>query len=359
MSERYAHVIRRIVILMLVLFVAVLPTAQAASFSFMPTREYEGQIYEARSESAITSLLLIGFDHHNDGDVTVEQHGYAYGGQSDFLLLVVLDHEAKQIRRLQIDRDTITDIKLINSRGKSLGTRKLQICLSHAYGGTQEVNNANAVWAVENMLTIANQYDGAGIDGYITMDISGISKLNDLLGGVTVYISDDFSEVDETMVIGTTMKLTGRQAEYFCRGRYKVADKTNVNRMSRQRTYMNAAGTLLMEKLRKDINYATQLLNEMGVIYDRSSTLDAGFGFTLEDNAGTPAGEKTSSYLMTNRTLDDLVGMMASALEYELTEIETLPGEHSKGADGYIRYDLEPGAAERWMMSVFYKPLGF
>lgn len=352
------HIMRRLtscLLLACLLLVASLPhSAHAASFSFMPTKEYDGNLYEARSKSAITTLLLIGFDHQNFGDITVEQHGYAYGGQSDFLLLMVLDHEAKEIRNLQIDRDTITDVKLINSSGKYIGTRPLQICLSHAYGATQEVNNANTIWAVENMLGISNIYDGIEIDGYITMDISGINRLNELLGGVTVHITEDFSAIDPSMVQGTTMRLTGKQAEYFCRSRYHVADQTNANRMSRQRTYMKAAGNLLIHEMKQDVNYATWLLNSMGVIYDKTSALDAGFGFTTSDNAGTPAGQETGTYLMTNMDLDEIAGLMVKVMDYTLMETETLPGEHTVGSDRYIRYTLEDGAAEKWTMGTFY-----
>ena len=38
----------------------------------------------------------------------MKSKGYRDGGQSDFLLLLVLDHKNKTIRQLQIDRDTMT-----------------------------------------------------------------------------------------------------------------------------------------------------------------------------------------------------------------------------------------------------------
>ena len=326
-------------------------------FSFMPTREYEGVTYEARTGSSLTTVLLIGYDHVDQGELDVPQEGFIQGGQSDFLLLLVIDHDAQQIRQLQIDRDTITPIKFYSKTGSYYGTRKFQICLAHAYGDTQELNNRNVIWAVENLLGIGGVNDGAQIDMYMSMDISGIERLNDLLGGVTVTIEDDFSYFDAAMVPGATIKLTAEQAHLFCRGRHHVGDQTNVSRMKRQRVYMDAALDLLRVKVKESPSFANDLLNGMGLIFDTTKELDAGFGFTTTDHAGTPVTDTPTHYLMVNTSMDEIVGLLGNAINYEVLPVEGLSGQHSVNANGYVEYKLDKDAALKWALNALYRPI--
>ena len=326
-------------------------------FSFMPTRQHEGVTYEGRTTNSLTTVLLLGYDHKDEGELDVPQEGFIRGGQSDCMLLLVVDHDAKKIRQLQFDRDTITEIKFYSKTGSYYGERRLQICLAHAYGDTQEMNNRNAVWAVENLLGIAQENDGAQIDMYMSMDITGIGRLNDLLGGVTVPIEDDFSHYDPSMVQGTTMKLDGAQAQIYCRQRYYIGDQSNASRMKRQRIYMDAALEQLRAKVKDNPAFAKELLNGMGLIFDTSKDIDAGFGFTTTDKSGTPVTNTPTHYLMVNKSLDTIVGLLSRAINYEVLPVEELPGERSVGASGYIEYKVEKETGLKWALDALYRPL--
>lgn len=329
----------------------------AGASSFLPTREHDGVTYEARNAGSLTTVLLIGYDHMDNGALEDDQDGFIKGGQSDFLLLLAIDHENQRIRQLQFDRDTMTDVKFYSKFGANYGTRRLQICLSHAYGDTQEINNKNAIWAVENFLGIAEADDGAQVDMYISMDITGIGKLNDLLGGVTVPIEDDFSYYDPTMVLGTTMRLTGEQAHIYCRQRYHIGDQSNKNRMARQRVYMAAATEMLKDRIGANPEFAAELLNGMGVIFDTSRQLDEDFGFTTTDHAGTPITDTPTHFLMTNRSLDGIVALLAQVMQYEVMPVENIPGEHRLGTSGYMEFIAEDGAGVNWALDALYRPL--
>ena len=82
---------------------------------------------------------------------------------------------------------------------------------------------------------------GESIDFYVAMNMDGISELNDLAGGVTVTLEDDFSSIDPAMTRGTTLTLHGEQAETFVRSRMTVGDGTNASRMERQSVYAGGA----------------------------------------------------------------------------------------------------------------------
>lgn len=350
---------RRVFCFMLALMLILPLMGASAEFaSFMPTREYQGVTYEGRSSNSVTTMLLIGYDHKDYGDLNEIPEDYIRGGQSDFLLLLVFDHDNKQIRQLQFNRDTITDVRYYTREGEFRGNRRLQLCLSHAYGDTQEQNNKNAIWAVENLLGVAGANDGAQIDWYISMDISGIARLNDLLGGVTVPIEHDYSYYDKTMIQGTTMTLKGEQAEYYCRQRYYIGDSSNLCRMQRQRVYMDAATKLLKQRVSEDVNFAYELLNGMGITFDTSKDLDAGFGFTSTDHFGTPITDTPTHYLMTNQSLDSLVALLARVMEYEIVPTEVLAGNSVVNeSTGYIEHILEEDAGIKWALDALYNPI--
>ena len=348
---------KRILCLLLALLLAV-PAAALADSGFMPTREYQGVTYEARSSNSVTTMLLIGYDHKDNGELDIVPEDYIRGGQSDFLLLLVFDHDNKQIRQLQFNRDTITAVRYYTREGSFRGNRQLQLCLAHAYGDTQELNNKNTIWAVENLLGISDANDGAQVDWYLSMDISGIARLNDLLGGVTVPIEHDYSYYDKTMVMGTTMTLKGKQAEYYCRNRYYIGDSSNLCRMERQRVYMNAATQQLKKQVKADANFAYELLNGLGIIFDTTKDLDAGFGFTTTDSRGTPITDTPTHYLMTNHSLDALVALLARAMDYEVKAHEVLPGKSAVSEEsGYVEHILEEDAGLKWALEALYTPV--
>lgn len=331
-------------------------TSAPGVYSFMTTREYQGKVFEARNSSSLTTVLLIGYDHMENGEMEENKEGYTRGGQSDFLLVLAIDHENQTIRPLQINRDTLTDVRYYNKNGAYYGTRKLQICLSHAYGDTQEKNNRNAIWAVERLLGIEGDKDGAQIDWYMSMDITGIGRLNDLMGGVTVPLVEDFTYYDPTMVKGITMTLNGDQAQVYCRQRYHIGDQSNQNRMGRQKIYMDAAISTLRSKLKADPNYAKDLLNGMGIVFDTVSDLDSGFGFTTNE-AGTPITDTPTHYLMTNQSLKSIVSLLAKVKDYEVLDVEYLPGENRIGTSGFMEHIVEKGAGLEWSMKTLYKPV--
>ena len=108
----------------------------------LPTLETQGRTWNYR-KNKLTNILFIGTDWNTEDD---GQNVTRYAGQADFLLLVTLDKGNKTISSLQIDRDTLADIRIYGVLGDYAGTRHTQICLSHAFGDTQESACENTVW---------------------------------------------------------------------------------------------------------------------------------------------------------------------------------------------------------------------
>ena len=95
--------LRKKVVCLLALALALLMlcgTAMADNFSFLPSRTENGKEYLAHPSSDLTTILLIGYDHYANGQIEGEPSQYHLGGQSDFLLLLVIDHKNQQIHQL-------------------------------------------------------------------------------------------------------------------------------------------------------------------------------------------------------------------------------------------------------------------
>ena len=112
------------------------------------TLDYGGRTWVYR-ERDLTNILLIGVDW---ADMEEGSSSVRYSGQADYLLLLTIDRGNKALSTIQIDRDTMTPVKIYGPFGDYTGQRTEQICLSHAYGDSDAENCQNAVWAVSTLL---------------------------------------------------------------------------------------------------------------------------------------------------------------------------------------------------------------
>lgn len=192
----------------------------------------------------LKSYLFMGIDR--DGPAK-SNHSYQDGGQADVQFLLVVDEEAQTWQLLHINRDSMVEVPILGITGHAIRTELQQITLAHAYGDGGVDSCRNAQKAVSNTL------GGQEIDGYLALNMGGISILNDFVGGVTVTIESDFSDVDPTLVMGQTITLNGEQAYNFIRSRRNVDDQTNLARMKRHRQYLEGLGEKLMDLSQNDV----------------------------------------------------------------------------------------------------------
>ena len=155
--------------------------------------------------------------------------------------------------------------------------------------------------------------------------ISGISELNDLLGGVTVKLDDDFSSIDPEMTKGKTLRLVGDQAEIFVRSRTSMVIGTNEARMIRQQVYLEEAQKLLRQKLSEGTNAAEAFYEEL------------------------------LPYITTNFSKGRLINEAYAAKDYEVTDVLTPDGIHSVDSDGFMQFEVNEDDLQRIVVSVFYE----
>ncbi len=199
--------------------------------------------------------LFIGTDHSGNEDVKNEEY---QGSMADFLLLAILNKTEGTYGFIQFNRDTITDVQILDKDGELVDYTKEQLCIAHWYGGSRQQSCLNTVSAVSELL------GDLEIDGYYSLGMDDISQINHLIGGATVTIEDDFSKLDPTLVKGETITLSDEQAYNYLVGRMSVGDGENESRMRRQRTYMEAVYDKVIDQVKSQKNLLEDVTDTLG-----------------------------------------------------------------------------------------------
>lgn len=271
---------------------------------------YNGQTWQQRPE--LETYLLMGIDKEGKA---VAVDSYEGGGQADVQIVLVVDNANQTWQMLQINRDTITKVPVLDVMGGVSAYADEQIALAHYYGNGGKNSCENTELAVSMLL------NDQPINGYLALNMDAVGIVTDLVGGVTLTITSDFSEIDPSLVQGDTMTLDGQKALTYVRSRHHIDDQTNIARMRRQQQFLTA----LEEKLKQqDTKFAAKA-------YDALS------GYMVTDIAsGTAAkiGEKLKQY----KRLDTL----------------TIAGENVV-ENGFWAYHLDETSRQETVLQLFYE----
>lgn len=250
----------------------------------------------------LVNILFLGIDKT---DLIQYEDLPGEGGQSDCMILMTLNKETKEVRMLQINRNTMIEIDYYNKGGSVAMQYPGQICLQYGCGtGTK-----TSVWSTKKK--VQELLYGLPIDGYVVMDLSGIARINDAFGGVDLLMTEDYSEIDSVMKKGATIHLEGELAERFVRYRDVNEFNSVEDRMHRQVTYLHAWA----DAMKSGINiYETLMpfLNDC-IFTDLSETQIVEWsGYAYHDDVlylpgETVMGEKYEEFYVDEEALQDLI----------------------------------------------------
>lgn len=263
----------------------------------------------------ITVMMLLGVDQAGP----VEDSGvFTNPGTSDAVMLLIFDEKNETWSILQLNRDTMMDIPVLGLGGKEAGTIFAQLALAHTYGSGLEDSCLNTRKAVSNFL------GGISIDYYISMNMDAVAIVNDAVGGVTVTVTDDFSDVDPTLTMGQ-VTLRGEQTLSFVRDRQNVGDQKHVSRMERHREYMEGFTEALGEKLKE------------------------GTGFVVETYSAV------APYLVSDCPISSLTAMIERYQDYQFTGVITPEGQSTVGRQ-YYEFYADEQKLDELVIDLFYAP---
>lgn len=274
---------------------------------------YQDSWYRERTE--LETLLVLGIDKTSD-QTHDEPEAYINHQQNDLNLLVVIDHSAKRYEILQLNRDTMTEIRKYGLNSQYVGTEVMQLALAHTYGTGGKDSCRNTVSAVENLL-----YD-IHIDHYVSVTMDAVAVINDAVDGVTVKIEDDFGE-GSGFVKGADVTLIGPKALEYVRARSSMQDDaSNIARMRRQRTYMDALITAMNAKIKGSSTWAARTLRDvvdytvsdlgyldLGDLLTRISGYSHGDIQTTEGEARTVEGVPVEFYVDEDALQEQVIGL--------------------------------------------------
>ena len=275
--------------------------------------EHEGENYYYR-QNEITNYLLIGLDNNDVNQITV----YQKGGQADFLVVLSIDRVNRTITPIMLDRDTMTEVQTYGIFGDPSGTKVMQLCLAQSYAPMRGYGGTNTVKSVEKLLY------GIKIDHYVTLDIDAVPVLNDVIGGVEVTLQDDFSMYDPEMIKGETIRLAGKQAEFFVRGRMTVADGTNLSRMTRQKEYITGFIAQLQKASEEDPNKLVEIL------------------------------DKISKYMETDASRDTLLHDAGAYEDYSWRTMKSLKGTHTIDEQRFAEFWVESASLKQLVLDTWF-----
>jgi len=189
------------------------------------TLDYSGVTYK-RNENLV-SIALLGVDKEELG-TTDGIVGTA--GQADTIMVVVFDVKTGDTKIISIPRDSMAIVDLYSTDGSYVGEKTLQICLAHAYGNGTDTSCENVIASIGRLLY------GIPINLYASLDLSGISALNDAVGGVTVEALESFGRFKK----GDIVTLDGAEAVDYVRHRDTLRLDSDSDRRDRQIQYSRA-----------------------------------------------------------------------------------------------------------------------
>lgn len=168
-----------------------------------------------RQKESVTNILLLGIDSD------AERVKMKMGWRSDMIMLCSIDSETGEITLTSIPRDTYTTVYHINNDGEIAS--EVQEKLNHAYaygGGPNSYSAENAMRCTEEFLSCGDQLH-VPIDHYISIDLDGLPKLVEAMGGVTVTLDQKVPGVGSA---GETVTLNGSTSRKFVQNRYDMDD---------------------------------------------------------------------------------------------------------------------------------------
>lgn len=280
---------------------------------------YQGTNYEIRDD--VINILCMGVDREED-----MMWDYGDGrsvGQADAIFLASMDLKKDSIRIIAVPRDTMVTLQLYDKLGMNVGAIEGQITLQYAYSDGGDMSCYLMERRVSELLC------NIPIHGVIAVNLSCIPVINDAVGGVTVVMEEDYTQINPAFQKDAAVHLWGEDAVDFIQKRDTSVEGSALTRISREKQYLNAFIEQGKQAVRKDIRLPLTLMEE------------------LKNSMITSLSSTEVLYL----------ALEAMACDFSEEDMYVLPGAIAMG-DKYEEYYIDKDAVTKIVVDLFCEEKG-
>lgn len=223
----------------------------------------EGTEKEYVRQEHMVNILLLGVD--SDSEREALQMGY----RSDVMIVCTLNFDDNTMTMMSIPRDSYVPMNKLDYKTGAVKTRVTDK-IAHAYafgGGPKHFGEKNATDCVKELLSCNGKLN-IEIDYYASIDMDGIPKLVDAVGGVSVVLDRSISGLGSK---GQTITITSSNVDEYVRKR-KGDGGGDEGRNDRQQELIIA----LAKKIKSmgAVNAATKLYGEATQYINTNANLE-------------------------------------------------------------------------------------
>ena len=212
----------------------------------------------AQTPSGVQTMLLMSLtDYQVPGSVKTLRNDR----QVDFIMLMTIDADANTTTAVQIDPDI--EVPFQHQGAAKAEIMPLGEVFTYGSGGSD--SNLNILMAASKLM------DNVKIDHYMTFDADSVSIMTDMLGGVTVNITDSFPEAYPELAKGGSVCLDGKNADVFF-NYVAPEDRDNTSHMRRQQEFIRGVYGPFSSSAGQE-EFVTQLSMKLGEKMNTDLTL--------------------------------------------------------------------------------------
>jgi len=277
---------------------------------------YNGGVYEYNED--ILTFLLLGIDKM---DKVAPNPDKVSGGQADAIFLLAADPDTKQISLIGVNRDTMTDIRMVGvaNDGEDI-IYNAQLAIQHGFGDGMEESCELTRDAVSEL------FYQLPIHGYASFNMGGVAVLNDALGGVELAVmGEDMTGFKPEWTEGAWVELKGTDAFEYVHYRDPDLFESSRLRLERQRQYLAVFGQKAVEATKKDLMLPVTLYNNL------------------------------KDYVVTDIDMDEIAYLAGELAGYQFSadHVYTLEGTTRKGE--FEEFYPDKKALKELIIQVFYR----
>lgn len=274
---------------------------------------YGGKEYQYNEH--LSNYLFMGIDKTEPIE-TYETQGDA--GRADAIYLLSYDRVEKTVKCIAIPRDTMANIRIISAAGNDLGLTEEHINMQYAFGDGKTESCQLMKEAVSTLMY------GIPIEGYCSVNMDGIGAAVGVLGGVKLIVPDDTLEsVYPKFKEGAEVVITEEDAEKFVRYRDVNQSQSAIDRMNRQKVFMEAFIETAKTKANSDADLVVNMYGSL------------------------------KPYMVTNMRTDLFAKLLEAKFDSD-DKIQDIPGEKVDGID-FDEYHVNDTQLYELILQTFYE----